>query len=166
MRKRKGKTKKGGTNAVGIRIRGGGTLIVVLVIIGLFIGYTQVTSESTTPSVIRGKQLYETYCASCHGVNGVGERPDDIYAMDEYGFVAPPMDDTGHAWHHTDEDLVEMILEGSPRNPRMIGWKSVLSREDAEDLVEYIKSLWSPYIRENCQGPKHMKPECGGHASG
>ncbi len=120
----------------------------------LFIFYFQFFAS--TP-VTRGEEIYNTYCVACHGVQGVGENPEDIYAMDEYGFVAPPMDDTGHAWHHTDEQLIRMTLEGSPRNPRMAAWKHVLTQEDAEDVVEYIKSLWSPYIRENCQGPRHME---------
>lgn len=135
---------------------GRNTLVIYIVLVGFIVGYAQL-SKWTSSSVDRGEKLYQTYCVSCHGVKGVGERPDDIYAMDEYGFVAPPMDDTGHAWHHTDEALINTILDGSPRNPRMTAWKEVLSREDAEDLVPYIKSLWSPYIRENCQGPKHME---------
>ncbi len=142
-----------------------GAIVAILIVIGLALGYTRFSGELASTPVERGEKLYQTYCESCHGLKGIGERPDDIYAMDEYGFVAPPMDDTGHAWHHTDEALIEMTLEGSQRNPRMVAWKNVLLREDAEDLVEYIKSLWSPHIRENCQGPKHMKPECGGHIS-
>ena len=39
---------------------------------------------------------------------------------------------------------------------RMPLWRSVLSRSDAADLIAYIKTLWSPYIRGNCQGAKHM----------
>jgi hypothetical protein len=100
------------------------------------------------------------YCVACLGIKGVGENPEDKYAQDEYGYIAPPMDDTGHAWHHTDEQLIGMILEGSPRNPRMAAFKHVLSEVDAKDLVDYIKSLWSPHIRENCQGTKHMNPGC------
>ena len=111
-------------------------------------------------SVARGQELYATYCVTCHGIGGVGERPDDIYAQDAYGYVAPPLDGTGHAWHHTDPQLEETIMQGSPRNPRMVAWGSVFAEEDALAIVTYIKSLWSPYTRDNCQGPAHMNPGC------
>lgn len=87
-------------------------LIVLLIILGVVVYYQLYGGGS---SVAHGAELYDRYCVKCHGVRGVGERPDDIYAQDEYGFVAPPMDDTGHAWHHTDDQLVNTILEGSPR---------------------------------------------------
>lgn len=107
-----------------------------------------------------GQGLFTTYCVACHGVNGVGERPDDIYTQDSYGFVAPPLDDTGHAWHHTDDQLITTILEGSPRNSRMIAWEHVLTEREALSVVTYIKSLWSPFVRDNCQGPAHMNRGC------
>ena len=40
--------------------------------------------------------------------------------------------------------------------PVMPAWRGVLTREDALDVIAYIKTLWTPYIRENCQGAKHM----------
>lgn len=113
---------------------------------------------SNTPSpetVAAGERLYEENCRSCHGVRGVGERPDDMYARDEYGFVAPPLDDSAHGWHHSDANLVDTILNGSPRNPRMAGHKDALSREDAAKIVTYIKSLWN-FRSLACQGAKHM----------
>ena len=111
-------------------------------------------------SVLDGQALFTTYCVACHGVSGVGERPDDIYAQDAYGFVAPPLDDTGHAWHHTDDQLIQTILEGSPRNSRMIAWEHLLTEQEVLGLVTYIKGLWSPYVQDNCQGPAHMNAGC------
>ena len=77
-------------------------------------------------------------------------------AIDEYGFVAPALNDDAHAWHHPDRQLIEMILNGSSRNQRMIAWKATLSRENAENLVAYIKNLWS-FRSLACQGGRHMK---------
>lgn len=110
--------------------------------------------------LVQGQGLFTTYCMACHGVNGVGERPDDIYAVDSYGYVAPPLDDTGHAWHHTDDQLIRTIMEGSPRNSRMVAWEHLLTADEALSIVSYVKSLWSPFIRDNCQGPAHMNPRC------
>lgn len=113
-------------------------------------------SETATAQAIRaGARLYAENCQACHGVQGVGERPEDPYAKNEYGFVAPALNDDAHAWHHPDRQLVDTILNGSPRNERMIAWKETLSREDAVNLVAYIKSLWS-FRSLACQGARHM----------
>ena len=113
-------------------------------------------SERATAQAIReGERLFAENCQQCHGIQGVGERPEDPYAKDAYGFVAPALNDDAHAWHHPDRQLIDMILNGSSRNERMIAWKSTLSRENAENLVVYIKSLWS-FRSLACQGGRHM----------
>ena len=108
-------------------------------------------------AVARGSALYETYCITCHRKNGVGQprvpwsirRPDLIEAM--------PLDETSHAWHHSDEQLVETILDGTERTRRrMPVFRGFLSEADAADLVAYLKSLWSDRIIA-CQGPAHMR---------
>jgi len=110
--------------------------------------------------VARGEKIYEAKCIGCHGPQGVGESPGHPQAVDEQGrYLAPPLDGSAHAWHHTDEELVEFIATGSPRNPRMKAWEGELSREEIRDVVEYIKSLWGPKERA-CQGPRHMDPDC------
>lgn len=110
----------------------------------------------TPKNISRGRQLYEETCQACHGVKGIGERPGDMYAKDEFGYVAPPLNDDAHGWHHSDRQLVGSILNGSARNKRMIAWKETLSQKDAEDLVVYIKSLWN-FRSLACQGARHMK---------
>ncbi len=106
-------------------------------------------------AIARGEALYRDTCQACHGVRAVGERPDDMYARDEFGFVAPPLDNSAHGWHHSDSDLVATILNGSPRNERMRGWKDEMTEAQARDIVAYIKSLWN-FRSLACQGPRHM----------
>lgn len=113
---------------------------------------TSTSSLTTRANASRGEQLYGQYCVSCHGVKGRGERN---WRYQEHG--APALDDSGHAWHHEDAQLVSMILDKPIPDSRMPAWRGVLSQRDAIDLVAYIKSLWSPYIRANCQGAKHMR---------
>lgn len=103
----------------------------------------------------RGQPLFEKYCASCHGVRGVGERPVPWSLQRPDYFTAPALDDSQHAWHHRDEDLVKTILNGSPRTKRMPAWKNTISEQDAADIANYVKSLWGPRAIA-CQGPKHM----------
>lgn len=103
-----------------------------------------------------GEQLYGRYCVACHGVDGVGETPGTATAPADWSRLAPALDFSAHAWHHEDGQLIEMILDGGvARGGRMPAWKTVLSRDDARDLIAYMKSLWRP--RElACQGAKHM----------
>jgi mono/diheme cytochrome c family protein len=105
-----------------------------------------------------GKVLYAQYCASCHGPTGHGE-----FDWQNRARGAPALDSSGHAWHHEDAQLMSMILDKPVADSRMPPWRSILSRSDAADLIAYIKTLWSPYIRENCQGAKHM--DCMGGSS-
>ena len=123
--------------------------------VGPSLGETGV--EPDPAAVARGAKLYADYCISCHRKDGTGEprvpwsirRPDLIEAM--------PLNETSHAWHHGDEQLMSMILEGTPRSRlRMPIFRDVLSTGDAADLVAYIKSLWSERILA-CQGPDHMR---------
>lgn len=114
------------------------------------------TGKSPDPRAAkRGAKLYATYCQSCHGKNGEGE-PEIPASIQQPGyFRAPAMDESEHAWHHSDEDLVKFILNGSPRTKRMAAFKGVLTTNQARDIVAFIKSLWGPRILA-CQGPKHM----------
>lgn len=107
-------------------------------------------------AVDRGKQLYNAYCVACHKPMGVGEpivpwsvrRTDLIEAM--------PLNETSHAWHHGDDQLIVMILDGTDRSrTRMPVWRNSLSEQNAADLIAYMKSFWSDRII-SCQGPRHM----------
>ena len=113
--------------------------------------------QTTSEAEARGLSLYQKSCQACHGINGVGETYTMQALTDKKYIRAPAMNDSEHAWHHTDEALVKTILEGSPRTDRMMAWqKAGLTEQNAKDLVTYIKSLWTQ--RElDCQGPKHMQ---------
>jgi len=99
-----------------------------------------------------GEALYQQYCVACHGAKGVGEAS---WQTRERG--APALDSTGHAWHHGDAQLVSMILDKPAPDSKMPAWNGILSKDDALDLLAYIKTLWTPYIRDNCQGARHMQ---------
>lgn len=117
------------------------------------LGHTQKPLPKAAQS---GKALYKTNCQGCHGNDGVGENYSKASLANKKYRMAPPLDYSAHTWHHTDDALVKTILNGSPNSKRMIAWKKILSKKDAQDLVAYIKSLWGQ--RElDCQGPKHMR---------
>jgi len=118
-------------------------------------GYAETGKAADAKSVAMGKKLYIQHCQVCHQKDGVGEEPISIYIRLPGFVTAMPLNDTSHAWHHGDRQLVQIILRGSPRTKRMRAWKGTLSEQQVQHIVAYIKSLWSPAVLA-CQGPKHM----------
>jgi len=113
------------------------------------------TGKKPDPSMVKlGKNLYEKHCQVCHQKAGVGANPVP-WGIRNPSYIPPmPLNETSHAWHHSDEQLVNTILNGVDER-RMPAWRQVLSEKEATEIVAYIKSLWSPKILA-CQGPKHM----------
>ena len=94
-----------------------------------------------------GSVLYDEHCASCHGQN-LGGQPD-WHKRDQDGYLpAPPHDETGHTWHHTDKDLFEMTkygiraFAGEGYKTRMPIYKDILSDSEILAVLSFIKSGW------------------------
>lgn len=100
-----------------------------------------------------GQSVYNTQCAACHGINGEGQFPDAPLERDITGrFGAPPHDETGHTWHHDDDLIIRMVVEGGMGDPvnfySMPAFESILSDEEVRAVIAYIKTLWTPEIQE------------------
>ncbi|MEW6132065.1 MAG: c-type cytochrome [Pseudomonadota bacterium] len=97
--------------------------------------------------VERGRQIYEKHCMECHGAEGKGQ-PGDWRVKGANGmYPPPPLDDTAHAWHHPTAVLKQRIREGSPPGVGdMPSWDGKLTEAEIDDVVVYVKSLWSPEV--------------------
>ena len=68
-------------------------------------------TRDSLEAIKNGKILYNQYCVSCHQANLAGAT--NWQGLDEDGHrKAPPLNGTGHTWHHTDELLHRMIKYG------------------------------------------------------
>ncbi len=96
----------------------------------------------------RGAVIYVRECAACHGVAGEGQ-PNWMIPNADGSYNAPPHDPTGHTWHHPDQLLISIVLDGSnfPQS-QMPVYREKLSEEDVRDILEYIKAWWEPEQRE------------------
>ena len=99
-----------------------------------------------------GKLVYVENCASCHGVALEGQA--NWRQRDPDGYLpAPPHDETGHTWHHSDSYLFlmtkygieKMIGRKYPNN--MPAYKDKLTDEEIIAALSYIKSTWPSRIQ-------------------
>ena len=98
--------------------------------------------------VQKGRESYQANCASCHGANAEGA-PNWSTPVPDGLSMAPPHNDDGHTWHHSDRVLYETIYGGMgdplrPGSPlRMPAFVYKLSDVEIRALIEYFKSLWT-----------------------
>ena len=98
-------------------------------------------------TVAQGAEIYEGYCASCHGAELEGE--PNWRERDAEGYLpAPPHDETGHTWHHPDGQLLTLTWHGTEKlvgggyKSRMPGFRGTLSEAEVLAVLAYIKSTW------------------------
>ncbi|MEX1134465.1 MAG: cytochrome c [Acidimicrobiia bacterium] len=107
------------------------------------------TGNGTTAEAVvgRGGELYQQYCAQCHGADLSGD-PNWKTPNDDGSYPPPPHDSSGHTWHHPDRVLFEMIRDGSdfPQSG-MTAFGGRLNDEDIEAILAFIKSKWGPEER-------------------
>ena len=109
---------------------------------------TTVVLDYLQPVTVKlGSVLYAEHCASCHGKNLEGQA--DWHQRDQDGYrSAPPHDETGHTWHHNDQDLFEMTkygmgaFAGEGYKTKMPIYQDTLSDSEILAVLSFIKSSW------------------------
>ena len=98
--------------------------------------------------IAQGESLYQRECASCHGSNLEGQ-PNWKRRDADGNLPTPPHDGSGHTWHHSDEELIAVILQGGEvYDGTMPSFDGKLSLTDVDALLAYIKSYWEKEDRE------------------
>ncbi|MBF0610678.1 MAG: c-type cytochrome [Magnetococcales bacterium] len=80
------------------------------------------------------RELFRKNCSVCHGVNG------DAKSMASKGMVPPPTDFTAapSLVTLTRERMIQSVTEGR-QGTAMISWKDILTKEQIEGVVDYIR---------------------------
>lgn len=107
-------------------------------------------------AVARGRVLYDANCAACHGQNLEGQQ-DWRSSGPDGRFPAPPHDESGHTWHHSDTALIDYITLGGEDalarmgvrfDSAMPGFGDVLNTQEITDILAFIKSRWPDRARQ------------------
>ena len=92
--------------------------------------------------VARGGEIYKANCVACHGANAEGA-PNWSKKGADGKFPPPPLDASGHGWHHPKSALVQTIREGTLKlGGGMPAWKDKLSDNDIEAVIAWIQARW------------------------
>ncbi len=144
-------------------IIGSHALVLIMLVLGLSAcsnDEPQLTATNSTPSATvetkrlpiaaeqlqHGHDLFLSHCAQCHGQNAQGAT--NWQQRDSSGaFPAPPLNGTGHAWHHPRAVLEDTIRNGTARlGGKMPAWKDKLSDQEIRTIVVWLQSLWPDEI--------------------
>ena len=102
--------------------------------------------KSDQASLDRGKQVFMTNCASCHGATAKGDGPVGLHLNPK------PTDLTIMAGNHQDGDFEWKIANGRGAMP---AWKTILNDNQRWDVVNYIQALENPNGKGNMAGMDH-----------
>jgi mono/diheme cytochrome c family protein len=99
-----------------------------------------------------GRAIYAENCASCHGAELEGQ-PDWRRRLENGRMPAPPHDETGHSWHHSDRNLfivtkggVGAVVPGYESD--MPAFEGTLTDDEIAVVLAFIKSTWPDRERE------------------
>jgi mono/diheme cytochrome c family protein len=127
--------------------------IVTVVSLDWSAGPTVRANPDDLAQVSLGKTIYADNCASCHGANLAGQ-PDWRVHKEDGRLPAPPHDETGHTWHHPDEQLFQITKLGLKPPLAPDGYESdmpsfggTLSDEQIWAVLAFIKSTWPEETR-------------------
>jgi mono/diheme cytochrome c family protein len=119
----------------------------------------RMASEAADKAAARlemGKQLYQEFCAVCHGANLEGAENWQT-PLEDGSLPPPPHDETGHTWHHGDQLLFDYTKFGGAAMLAQMGvemksgmpaFEGQLTDDEIRAILDYIKSTWPQRIRD------------------
>jgi copper transport protein len=88
-------------------------------------------------SIERGRNIYLANCSSCHGADGDGNGPTAAGMLPAPG----PLHD---AVTGTDDSTLAYVISNGVVGTRMPGFATTLSENDRWDLINYLRSVFTP----------------------
>lgn len=89
-----------------------------------------------------GRALYAQHCATCHGAQGQGAANWRQANADDT-LPPPPLNGTGHTWHHPLRVLVRQVKDGgTPVGGSMPAFGYRLDTRQILTVIAYLQSWW------------------------
>lgn len=108
---------------------------------------TQADFDFTT--LVLGGQVYQKNCAACHGKEAEGQ-PDWRKRKPDGRLKPPPLDGTGHMWHHSKDLLLFIIKNGTmSKGGDMPAWGDKLTFKEREAAFYWLQSKWPKDVYES-----------------
>ena len=117
----------------------------------VWVGLARLPSHGASQDIVRGAPLYIAECAGCHGTKLEGQTVPIQHGASIS--MVPPLGVTGHAWRHSDGDLITIVAYGTGSVAIPTGKISMpafadrLSRDEIRIILAYVKSRWLPGFR-------------------
>jgi len=90
------------------------------------ISATVMTNVAGAADLFNGREIYEMYCQTCHGIDGKSMEP------------GTPDFSSGDTLFRPDSDLFAQIREGKGVMP---GYRGMLMDDEIRDVIAYLRSL-------------------------
>tara|TARA_B100000214_G_scaffold333390_1_gene275415 strand:+ start:1427 stop:1831 length:405 start_codon:yes stop_codon:yes gene_type:complete len=110
------------------------------------------SNKESNIDLYEAKLLYENNCSSCHGAYLQGAK-NWMSEKDEDGAnLPPPLNGTGHTWHHSEDLLFNIIKYGGfyfddNYTGKMIGFEKKLNDNEIYSILSYITNFWPKEIK-------------------
>jgi len=93
-----------------------------------------------------GKQLFASYCATCHGAKGEGGRGTGVTfsRKRDLPIIAPALNNAGFLAAASDEMIRHTLQFGREDTPMRSFLVQGLSEQDIDDLVSYVRTFEKP----------------------
>lgn len=96
--------------------------------------------------VSQGAKVFQENCAACHGKQAEGA-PEWRQVGPDGKYPAPPLNGTGHGWHHPLRVLFQVVKKGSPGGlGNMPAWGGKLSDDEIIAAIAWFQSQWPDQI--------------------
>jgi cytochrome c oxidase cbb3-type subunit 3 len=102
-----------------------------------YIRFLQNSKNSLTGDPKLGKSVYEDNCAACHGRSGKGNGP----LAEVLNLRARDHTNSAEMNKLPNSRLIHVVTNGTPGKSLMPGWKGILSKEEIEGVVSYLRLL-------------------------